>query len=54
MRGDQIFASMNIMMLKSAVTQEEACTKFLEPLKETALKLAQALSQKESSAGRGH
>lgn len=54
MRGEQIFASMNIMMLKSAVTPEEGCTKFLEPLKETAAKLAQALSQKESSAGRGH
>ncbi len=54
MQGEQIFASMNIMMLKSAVTLEEACGKFLKPLQETAAKLAQALAQKDSSAGRGH
>jgi IclR family mhp operon transcriptional activator len=50
----QIFGSMNIMMLKSAVSPEEAREKFLLPLRETAAKLAQALSQKDSTAGRGH
>lgn len=52
--GGQIFGSMNIMMLKSAVSPEEAREKFLLPLRETAAKLAQALVQKDSTAGRGH
>lgn len=50
----QLFGSMNIMMLKTAVTPDEAITRFLAPLRETAAKLAQALSQKNTSAGRGN
>lgn len=53
MSGPTVYASVNMMMLKSAVTREEAMEKFLGPLKETAGKLAEALTQKASSAGRG-
>lgn len=49
----KVYASMNMMMLKNAVTLEEAREKLLPPLQETAQRLAEALSQKASSAGRG-
>lgn len=51
--GDKVYASINMMMLKNAVSLEEAREKFLAPLQETADRLAEALSQKAPSAGRG-
>ncbi len=50
---EKVYASMNMMMLKNAVTVEEAREKLLAPLQEVAHRLAQALSHKTSSAGRG-
>ena len=52
--GDKVFASINMMMLKNAVSLEEAVEKFLGPLQETADHLALALTQQISSAGRGN
>lgn len=52
-RGRQIFASMNMMLLKSAVPPAEGLERFLKPLQETAEQLAVSLDQKISSAGRG-
>jgi IclR family transcriptional regulator, mhp operon transcriptional activator len=52
-RGEEVFASINIMTLKSAITSEEAIAKFLGPLQETANRLADALAVKSSTAGRG-
>lgn len=50
---EKVYASMNIMMLKNAVSLEEAREKLLAPLQEVAHRLAEALSHKSSSAGRG-
>jgi len=52
--ADKVYASINVMMLKNAVAQDEARDKILAPLQETADRLAEALSQKTTSAGRGH
>ena len=51
--SDQTFASINMMMLKSAVSREEAERKFLEPLQATASQLAEVLVRKGAGAGRG-
>lgn len=51
-KDDTVFASINIMMLKNAVSLEEAREQLLAPLKETADRLAEALSQKTPSAAR--
>lgn len=51
--GDKVYASMNMMMLKTAVSMEEAREKFLGPLQETADRLAEALTLKSTGAGRG-
>lgn len=50
---DKVYASMNMMVLKNAVSAEEAREKLLVPLQEVAHRLAEALSHKTSSAGRG-
>jgi len=50
--GGRVFASINMLMLKSAVSREEAEQKFLVPLQETAARLAEALMQKSAGAGR--
>jgi len=47
----QIFASINMMMLKNEVSRADAERKFLGPLQETAAQLAEALVRK--GAGRG-
>ncbi|WP_296581763.1 helix-turn-helix domain-containing protein [Xanthobacter sp.] len=52
--ANKVYASINVMMLKAAVAQDEALDKFLAPLQETADRLAEALTQKTTTAGRGH
>lgn len=50
---DKVYAAINVMMLKNAVSPQEAEDKILEPLRKTADLLALALSRKITSAGRG-
>ena len=52
-RDGEVFASINMMMLKSAVSVDDAIEAFLKPLQDTAQKLADALAQKHSMTGRG-
>lgn len=40
----QVFASINIMMLRSAVTMDEAVKQFLKPLQSAAVQIAEALN----------
>jgi IclR family transcriptional regulator, mhp operon transcriptional activator len=40
----QVFASINIMMLRSAVSVDEAVKQFLKPLQQTAAEIAEALT----------
>jgi IclR family mhp operon transcriptional activator len=51
-RDEQIFASINMLMLKSAVSREEAERSFLEPLRKTAARLAKALEEKSAGLKR--
>lgn len=46
----QVFASINIMMLRSAVSPDEAVRQFLKPLQQTADQIAEALTGKPVSA----
>jgi len=46
-RGEEVYASINMMLLKSAVDPSEGIERFLAPLQETADKLAEALSFKQ-------
>ncbi|EJW11045.1 Transcriptional regulator, IclR family [Rhodovulum sp. PH10] len=48
--GETVFAAINVMMLKTAVTHDEAREKFLPPLREAADRLADALAS--SASGR--
>ncbi len=50
---NHIFASMNMVMLNSAVSREEAEAKFLAPLQETAALLADGLGRHGPDTGRG-
>lgn len=44
--GSQVFAALNIMMLKSAVSQEQGVRQYLRPLQETAARIAASLTEK--------
>lgn len=48
MSGSEIYASMNVVYLKSAMTTDQAVTTLLGPLQETARKMGQALAQTAS------
>ncbi|WP_428248717.1 IclR family transcriptional regulator domain-containing protein [Ferrovibrio sp.] len=43
MQGEQVFASINIMMLRRAVAVEDGIKQFAEPLRQTAARIAKAL-----------
>jgi IclR family mhp operon transcriptional activator len=44
--GDEVFASINIMMLHGVISVEDAVRNFLAPLQETATQIARALTDK--------
>lgn len=46
--GETLFATMNIMLLKSAVSLDEALEKLLPPLKETAAEIARSLAESKN------
>ncbi len=44
--GDEVFASINIMMLHGVISVEDAVKNFLGPLQDTATQIAHALTDK--------